>query len=282
MARKKDKRVQNIILNSNTYISYLTRLRGLALSMFEWVNLPPEINVRFLENTLLTKGYIIFFKEPDIGYATLSGAMGGQLDIYNEPTLITVYAPNGFQRTMTNEECVVIYNNETRTPIIKDLQMYAEKLYNIERAIDLNINVQKTPFIVSATKENQLTVENILMQLEGFEEYILTRKSFDMNKAIDVLKLDAPYLVDNLQSHLTKKWNEALTVMGIANVNVDKKERLSTDEVNLNMGSVIAQQYIRLNPRKQACKKINEMFGLDVDVRFRNDILIENGGGDSE
>ena len=66
-------------------------------------------------------------------------------------------------------------------------------------------------------------------------------------------------------------WNEALTYLGISNINVQKKERLITDEVSRNMGGVIASRYSRLNARQVACDKINKMFGLNVWCEYRED-----------
>ena len=69
----------------------------------------------------------------------------------------------------------------------------------------------------------------------------------------------------------TQIWNEALTYLGISNINVQKKERLITDEVTRNQGGTIASRYSRLNARRDACKQINDMFGLDVWCDYRED-----------
>ena len=86
-----------------------------------------------------------------------------------------------------------------------------------------------------------------------------------------VLKTDAPYVADKIYQLKTQIWNEALTYLGISNINVQKKERLITDEVSRNMGGVIASRYSRLNARQVACDKINKMFGLNVWCEYRDD-----------
>ena len=43
------------------------------------------------------------------------------------------------------------------------------------------------------------------------------------------------------------------------------------EEVNRSMGGVFASRYSRLTMRQEAAKKINEMFGLDIQVDFRQD-----------
>lgn len=68
-----------------------------------------------------------------------------------------------------------------------------------------------------------------------------------------------------------------MTYLGISNINVQKKERLITDEVTRNQGGTIASRYSRLNARREACKKINEMFGLDIWCDYREDYqMIDN------
>ena len=69
----------------------------------------------------------------------------------------------------------------------------------------------------------------------------------------------------------TRIWNEALTYLGISNVNTVKKERLISDEVVRNSGGTIASRYSRLESRRQACEQINKMFGLDIWCDYRED-----------
>ena len=86
-----------------------------------------------------------------------------------------------------------------------------------------------------------------------------------------VLKTDAPYIADRLYQLKTQIWNEALTYLGISNMNIQKKERLISDEAIRSQGGTIASRYSRLESRREAADKINGMFGLDIRVDFRED-----------
>lgn len=108
------------------------------------------------------------------------------------------------------------------------------------------------------------------MQYTGNQPVIFADSSMDMNN-FTVLKTDAPYVADKLYQLRTQIWNEALTYLGISNLNIQKKERLVADEVVRNQGGTIASRYTRLEMRRQACEKINKMFNLDMDVRYRED-----------
>ena len=95
--------------------------------------------------------------------------------------------------------------------------------------------------------------------------------------AFQVFDITTPYVGNELQTYKHQIWNEALTYLGIENVNTDKKERLISDEVVNNMGDVEAERFTRLNARRQACEEINELFGLDVQVDFRSGTYIRTG-----
>ena len=108
------------------------------------------------------------------------------------------------------------------------------------------------------------------MQYDGNVPFIFGDKNINPN-SLKVLTTGAPYMCDKLYQLKTQIWNEALTYLGISNINIQKKERLITDEVTRNQGGVIASRYSRLESRRQACKQINDMFGLDMWCDYRED-----------
>ena len=78
-------------------------------------------------------------------------------------------------------------------------------------------------------------------------------------------------MADKIYQLKTQIWNEALTYLGISNLNIQKKERLISDEVTRNQGGTIASRYSRLESRREAVKKINDMFGTNIEVNYRED-----------
>lgn len=271
MARKKNRAFwESARLNSFTYRQYYNRLVELAVSMFEWENVPDTIDTRFLELALFTDGKAVFFKDEVLGYLGLRCMAAGTWDVYNVPRVRTAYASNSYQKQLTEEDSVIIFNNQLRTNSILDVEMFAMRLYNIDRAIDVNVNAQKTPILVACDETERLTLLNLYKQYDGNEPVIFGSSAIrpDSLKAIST---DAPYVADKLYGIKTQYWNEALTYLGISNVNFQKKERMVSDEVVRMMGGVIANRYSRLNARKKACEEINKMFGLNIDVRYRDD-----------
>lgn len=257
-------------MNNNTFMQYYNRLLELSVSMFEWKNLPPTIDVRFLELALFSDGMAVFFKDDVLGCLALRTMIGGTLNVYQIPNIRTAYASNGYNKTLDNENSVIIFNNLIHTNNMLDVEMFAKRLYNIDRIIDVNINAQKTPILVRCDENQRLTMKNLYMKYDGNEPIIFGDKNLSTN-SLQVLKTDAPYMADKLSDLKSRIWNEALTYLGISNTNIIKRERMIRDEVVRNQGGTIASRYSRLEARRQACKQINEMFGLDIWCDYRED-----------
>lgn len=269
--RRKDREFwESADLNVASYIQYYDRLTELSISMFEWRNLPETVDPRFLELTLFANGMAVFFKNDADEYLALQCAISGPLDVYRIPIRRRAYAINGFNQELDNTDSVIIYNNMLHKNSMLDVRMFARELYNLDRAISVNANAQKTPILIRCTENERLSLENLYMNYDGNKPVIYGDKQLNPN-ALTVLKTDAPYVADKLYTLKTQKWNEALTYLGISNVNITKRERLITDEVTRNQGGTIASRYSRLESRRQACAKINEMFGLNIQCDYRED-----------
>lgn len=271
MSKNLKKRWQSAELNNKTYSDYYNRLMELALNVFEWENLPPSVDERFIELTLYEMGYCLYFNDEIIGNLALTCTIGGQLDVYRIPLLRRAYAVNGYNKMCSAKDSVLIFNNYLHTPTQSTIELFARRLYEIERAIDINVKAQKTPTLILSSEQQRLTMKNLYMQYDGNEPFIFGDKNLDID-GIKSLKTDAPFVADKLETLKHQVWNEALTFCGIENSNQDKKERLVSDEVGSNYGNIEAQRNVMLNARKQAVKKINSMFGTNIDVHFRSNL----------
>lgn len=287
MKKKKNQSFHNTLMaNGATYVQYYNRLMELSMSMFEWKNLPDTVDERYLELGLFSSGCMVFFKDDVIGELALNMTYQGGFDIYGEPTRRRAYSRyNQFQTTLDKDNSVIIWNNMLRTNSALDVQMFAYRLYNLDRIVDINANAQKTPVLITCDEKQKLTMKNLYMQYEGNYPVIFGDNNLDI-KSLSVLKTDAPFVSDKIYELKVKIWNEALTYLGISNINTTKKERMITDEVIRNQGGTIASRYSRLESRRRAVKKINKMFGLNITVDYREDFQsadIENDtlGGDS-
>lgn len=270
MAKRKTEFENSLFKNQQRYVYYYNRLKELAMSMFEWKNLPDSCDERFLELALFEQGKAIFFEDDVMGYLALRCTVSGGFNVYNVPIRRRAYAVNGYHKQLEEKDSVIIYNNYLRQPSMQVIQMFAEDLYALDLIIDVNANAQKTPVLVHCSEDERLSLVNLYKEYMGNAPVIYGDSKLDL-KNFTVLKTDAPYICDKIYQLKTQKWNEALTYLGISNMNVQKKERLVADEVTRMQGGTISSRYSRLQMRREACEQINKMFGLEMEVNYRQD-----------
>lgn len=275
---------ESAVMNNATYIQYFNRLVELSVSVFEWQGLPETVDPRYLELHLFQKGSVVYFRDEVMGDLCLDCIANGQFDVYGNPISRRAYSSyNQYQKTLNESDSVIIWNNYLRQPSVLDVKMFAKRLYNLDRIIDVNANAQKTPVLVQGTEKQRLTLVNLYKEFDGNAPFIFGDKNLDLN-SLRAISTNAPYVADKLYQLKTQIWNEALTYLGISNLNIQKKERMITDEVQRNQGGTIASRYSRLEARREAVDKINRMFGTDISVDYREDFQItnENDTGEGE
>lgn len=271
-----------IDLNYQTYWDYFNRLKEYAINMFEWINLPDTVDERYLELQLFLQGYVCFFKDditgdesninlPEDGhYLCLQCTLGGRFNVYNLPTDFHIYTASGYTAHRNGDNAVIIYNNYLHQPTYQTVQLFAYRLYNIERTIDINLRNIKHPYLGLAPENQLVTIKNIFKQIDENEPDIIADKSFDVSQ-IQSINFGIKNETIELNNLKHQYMNEVLTFFGIDNANTDKKERLITNEVEANNQQLLCSRDVMLNARKRACREINKMFGLNIDVRFRQE-----------
>ena len=265
----------SMMINNKTYIDYLNRLRLIATSLFTWDKLDDYAGTgasRFLEQSLYDNGRACFIEDSELGYLALKVNPSDKLNVYNLPTKVLAWSI-GYNKEYAFDDVVYIMNNELQMPTADTIQLFAYRLYETERTIDTNLIAQKTPVLIEGDTKTILTLKNVYMQYSGNTPFIFGNKQFDISNKLNVLKTDAPYLIDKLENHKHEIWNEAMTYLGIDNANTDKKERLITDEVESNNELINYYLNCFYKTRKKACDEINSKYGLDVSIKLNKDVL---------
>lgn len=264
--------------NSEVFWYNFNRLKLKAISMFEWINLPKEIDERYLELMLCQNGYVCFFKDqlvPDVDtYFALQCTLGGRFNVYNIPTVYQIYTASGYNTRRTAEDSVIIYNNLLHSPTVPLLMYHAYNIANVERTIEINLNQLKRPYIFLVPENQRFTFTKLVNDIKNNQDVIIGNKDLNLENVLPINTITPNNTLD-LYTLKKRYYNEALTDMGINNLNVDKKERLVSDEVSSNDEDVLINRNSMLYARKMACEQINAMFGLNVDVKFRNDFMEE-------
>ena len=271
MGRRKTYFDESAILNNRTYAQYVNRLTELAISMFEWTGLPESVDSRYIELHLFSNGCMVYFDDEVMGNLCLDCAYNGGLDVYGYPILRRAYSSyNGYNRLLKNSNSVIIWNNLLHIPSEADIRAYARRLWMLDRIIDVNANAQKTPILVQGNEKQRLSLVNLYKEYDGNAPVIFGDSSLN-TEGLKSISTGAPYVSDRIYELKTQIWNEALTYLGISNINIQKKERLITDEVTRNQGGTVASRYSRLEARRQAVERINDMFGTNIKVNYRED-----------
>lgn len=292
--------VDNLLVNDATFIDYLKRFKKVALSRFEWVNLPQSMNEIWLEKCLYYNGQASLLKDKNYGFINTNCCNNGDLNIYGLPVNFHCYSFNyssnrklytGLISGLTDAqkearefyECILVQNNWDRTPTCGTMELFALRLYEAEQTAFVNIKAQKTPVLLLVDETQRLTMENMYMQYDGNKPFIFGDKKNLNPDSLRSIKTDAPFIADKIIDYKKEIWNEALTFLGINNIMVDKKERLITDEANSNNELINLNLQSYLAPRQEACRQFNEKFGLkgtdkEISVRVRSDLhnIIKN------
>ena len=289
--------IDSAILNDATYQDYLDRFKKVALSIFEWVNLPESMNARWLEMCLFYKGQASLLKDKKYGFINTNCASNGYINIYGLPTKLNCYSfefqqdrnlyigLNPLQKKEEQEytDAILVQNNFESIPTCGTLELYAYRLYEAQRTIDTNVKSQKTPVMIVVDETQRLLMENLYNQYDGNQPFIFGDKQQLDTNMLKAINTNAPYVTDKLVEYEKEIWNEALSFLGINNINIDKKERLITGEANANNEFINLNLQSYLIPRQEACKKFNELFGLtgtdkEISVRVRSDLnnIIKN------
>lgn len=296
MGRKKQMNFKNnykftdsLLLNDSTFEDYLLRFKRVALSIFEWVNLPSSMNQQWLEYCLYYDGIASLLFDEKYGFINTRCCSNGKINIYGLPTSLNCYSfeYQSYRRLFTgllpdiseneDDQCILVQNNWDRLPTSATMELFAYRLYEAQRTADTNIIAQKTPVMVIVDEKQRLMMENLYNQYNGNQPFI-----FGDNKQLDNDKLrsintGAPYVADKIMDYKKEIWNEALTFLGVNNIMIDKKERLIQDEANSNNELINLNLQSFLAPRQFACKQFNEKFGFtgtdkEISVRVRSDL----------
>lgn len=160
-----------------------------------------------------------------------------------------------------------MYDNNGRYPLYLDIKQYAERIALMTRTIDINIAQQKTPRFWKTSTEKEKTISDLVNNVDGFENTVIGYDNLDLDDTSLVLQ-PAPYVADKIGLDKDRCYNEFLRLIGVANLNYQKKERSIKDEVQAMQGGTIASRYSRFEPRKKAIEKINEKFGTNIEVKY--------------
>lgn len=270
--------------NISTFTFWRDYLIAQSMGCFRWSGMPDEVDPRFVEMTLLYNGCGGLFIPLADTYSFATFAYNGKLDMNFNPINVNfisnngtgtwnrncvdryVYSTNGIE--FTEKDSVILFDNVNRVPLIRYINMYARLLSEYDDVIRVNANAQTTPWIARCNDTSLKDTINKINQIAGHEPIIVEDFSLADDSSIEVYKTDAPYVIDKLQDAQSKTLNTYLSMIGVNNNPVEKRERTISIEENGNSEQIMIMRNSRFDQRRKFCNEVNELFDLSVSVSW--------------
>lgn len=264
-----------------TFNNYMEHLYLLAVSRFQYKNLPDTVSRRVIEQSLIERGNVLFFKNEIMGYLALPANGASRVNIYDIPKKRIVNTASGYHGVFSEQDSVLIYNDDTRTAFIDTIAFYANKLTRLEMAKDANITQLMRPKIIRTNQDNENSVRQMLNKTELGEPYILYEDEdnflSDKNKT-EVLDMTSPIIIPDIDRAKFTVTGEYLSRLGYNNINIYKSEHLTVDEGNANNENIMAFRESALQSRRDGLEQVNRMFGLNIEVEFSPNAHVDRNG----
>ena len=264
-----------------------------AISVFKWT-LPDEWDKDYFLYTLYGMGYIAVIDTDKFGVICQGGALGGY-NLYYRPSYIIITNPlipgtiiADIDRRTSSEadkaftatskaECALIKLQPDYSSIMDLVGYYADQMALAAESLGINLLNVKSGTVFGA--ENKA-------KAESYKKMYDTLSDGDPAVVIDKQLLDdqgkptwfpftqhikESYVVTDILSDMRKIEAMFCTEVGIPNANIDKRERLITDEVNANNVETSSRCEMWLEEIRKGLTKANEKFKLNLAVDWRVD-----------
>ena len=261
--------------NDATYMHYLIRLIGLAQNVMDLKNLPEEIDKEFVRRSLLFRIAVGGVTDDVTGEKLIFPVVpNDRFDSQGRLTRRVFYSPyTSFRIEADPSNSQVIYDNIMRIPfVLPSLAMFAQRLTDVTRGIDVNIAHQKTPYVISTTKRGQKTLEEIYRKAEANVPVIFPDQTVDTG-SIQTFPTAQPFEAEQMWDLRTSIWNDALTFIGVqTSATGAKRERLISGEVEGNNAQISNHLKLRYDAWKDGFDRLNKLWGTDIQVVTNTDL----------
>ena len=262
-----------------------------AMSVFEW-DLPATWNKDYFLYVLYCWGYVAVVNTDKFGVIPQGCGLKGY-DVFYAPTHAVIANPllSGILEPRIGTQCELLKLQPDFSGILDLVGHYAEQMALASQSVSVNLLNSKLSYVFTAkTKALAESLKKMYDQIASGEPAVVidsrlknaadgeeTWKAFEQN-------VGGNYIVTDLLADLRKIEAMFDTEIGIPNANTDKRERLIQDEVNANNIETYSKCAMWLENLQDACKRVNDMFGLNISVRWREIPMIGGGadGGNTE
>lgn len=268
-----DEIVYDFRLKAECIKDYVENTLNKTVTMFTYKNLPKTLPERELELMLQIIGICIVANDNDGNLVAFSGHYGPECDTYYRPKTFLVNNPWAkVNKEFTfGEDCVIVRND----PLDRGLLPIIKKHGSMSTEVDLSIwlatiNLRTIYAILAGSESEADSAKIFLKDMEDGKPGVILEELFSNGiKTQPFSNSSNGYITQliELKQYVDGKF---LNDIGLnANYNM-KRERLSSNETELNEDSLRPLIDSMLEERKKAVKNINEMFGTNIEVEFNS------------
>lgn len=246
-------------------------LKTIAMSTIKWDGMPAGIDPRAVEYILLHFGSGAMFEESG-GLLFAQATFADMINMYYNPNEVMLSAPSGqywyrhaqpwgdpATGAIHDADCAMCWDNMLREPLLPIIRTYAQRIARYDYVMDMNVDAQLTPWVIVANAEKVKQRNKMRSKLERQDQYWeVTQEGAE--ELPYVMQTGAEFTADRIQALKMVLINEVLTILGVDNTNVNKKERVQTAEVLSNNEMIMACRESRLKARQLFCDAANVAF----------------------
>lgn len=257
-----------------------------AMSVFDW-SMPETWDKAYFLYVLYVMGYIGIINTDKFGVIPQHGGLGGY-NVFYAPRYMVITNPllDMTYRPIIGEDCVCLKLEPDYLGLYDIVDYYGDMLALTAETAGVNILNSKLSYVFAAdNKASAETYKALYDSLaQGNPAAVVDSKMLDEDGALKVTlfqqNVGQNFIADKLLAVIRDIRCMFLTDIGIPNANTQKRERLITDEVNANNGETRSKCVLWLSELKKGCKQAREMFGIDLDVNWRKDLIAETEESD--
>lgn len=252
--------------NVRKYIMYMLNR---TQAMFKYNGLPDTISGRMIERYLQCNGFAIFGKHNGELYA-YTGGLGGEPDVYYQPTIATVANPaqNLSVQWKIGTDCEVVRNDAYMIGLLPLFNKYASQLADHDITIAVaEVNMRAANIFTGADSK---AVENAKVYIEGLEKGdlgIIAEGGFLEGIKVNQGSIQQGYMSQLIEMEQYRKasWFNAIGLNSNWNA---KRESLNAGETELNEDGLRPLIVNMLEERQEGIDRVNKMFGTNITVEL--------------
>ena len=256
--------IKNGFLNS---IHYLKDIASVKVGMFKYKRIEkiPNLTSEILETIILFNNFLCFYEHPQLGIILCRYRTVSPFNEYLKPDFVDLLTIKGdtIATSVPYKDIILVRDNSLDIIPFIPMVEYIRKIEQCDTAVFKSLNVACLPLVVAGNKKVVRQAQEVAKKLGSPEAFMLGDDTLlDQVKAFDIDVRINPLDIYELK---TKYKNECVSSLGIYTVE-QKKERKIVNEVNSQNEYTDSIYMDAKTVRQEFVNKLNEMYGLDIEL----------------